>query len=80
MDEVLCDIAPLDVCDVLLGKPYLWKCYAMYHSTPHIIISTFGNTLYKIMEVAFPTNISLISSKNCSKNNSQTRIFVFFMI
>ena len=24
-DEVLCDIAPLEVCDVLLGQPYLWK-------------------------------------------------------
>jgi hypothetical protein len=24
-DEVLCDIAPLDVCDELLGQPYLWK-------------------------------------------------------
>ena len=25
IDEVLCDISPLDVCDVLLGQPYLWK-------------------------------------------------------
>eukprot|EP00253_Pinus_taeda_P013703 PITA_13703 len=25
IDEVLCDIAPLEVCDVLLGQPYLWK-------------------------------------------------------
>jgi len=24
-DEVLCDISPLEFCDVLLGKPYLWK-------------------------------------------------------
>eukprot|EP00253_Pinus_taeda_P029925 PITA_29925 len=24
-DEVFCDIAPLEVCDVLLGQPYLWK-------------------------------------------------------
>ena len=24
-DEVLCDVAPLDVSDVLLGQPYLWK-------------------------------------------------------
>jgi hypothetical protein len=24
-NEVLCDIAPLDVSDVLLGQPYLWK-------------------------------------------------------
>jgi hypothetical protein len=24
-DEVLCDISPLEVCDVLLGQLYLWK-------------------------------------------------------
>jgi len=24
-DEVLCDVAPLEVCNVLLGQPYLWK-------------------------------------------------------
>eukprot|EP00253_Pinus_taeda_P006764 PITA_06764 len=24
-DEVLCDVTPLDVCDVLLGQPYLWR-------------------------------------------------------
>jgi hypothetical protein len=23
--KVLCDISPLEVCDVLLGQPYLWK-------------------------------------------------------
>eukprot|EP00253_Pinus_taeda_P031701 PITA_31701 len=28
-DEVVCDIAPLEVCDVLLGKPYLWKRHAI---------------------------------------------------
>ena len=26
-DEVLCDVAPLEVCDVLLGQPYMWKCH-----------------------------------------------------
>jgi hypothetical protein len=24
-DEVLCDVSPLEVCNVLLGQPYLWK-------------------------------------------------------
>jgi hypothetical protein len=24
-DEVLCNIYPLEVCDVILGQPYLWK-------------------------------------------------------
>jgi hypothetical protein len=31
-DEVLCDVAPLDVCDVLLGQPYMWKCHVVYES------------------------------------------------
>jgi hypothetical protein len=28
-DEVLCDIAPLEFCDVILGKSYLWKRYVV---------------------------------------------------
>jgi hypothetical protein len=24
-DEVLCDISLLEVCDFILGQPYLWK-------------------------------------------------------
>ena len=31
-DEVLCDVAPIDVSDVLLGQPYLWKRHAVYES------------------------------------------------
>jgi hypothetical protein len=31
-DEVLCDVSPLDVCDVLLGQPYMWKCHIVYES------------------------------------------------
>jgi hypothetical protein len=32
--EVLCDISPLEVCDVLLGQLYLWKCHFVYDSRP----------------------------------------------
>jgi len=39
-DEVLCDVSPLEVCDVLLGQPYLWKCHAIYESRPHSVIIT----------------------------------------
>eukprot|EP00253_Pinus_taeda_P028566 PITA_28566 len=48
MDEVLCDIAPLEVCDVLLGQPYMWKRHAMYESRPRAFIITLGNKFYKI--------------------------------
>jgi hypothetical protein len=33
-DEVLGDVAPLEVCDVLLGQPYMWKCHVIYESRP----------------------------------------------
>jgi hypothetical protein len=45
IDEVLCDISTLDVCDVLLGQPYLWKKHVVYESRPCTIIITLGNRL-----------------------------------
>jgi hypothetical protein len=79
-DEVLCDVSPLEVCDVLLGQPYLWKFHAVYESRPHSVIITLNRKLYRIPEVVPPSAISLISSKQCRKVISQTRKFVFFMI
>jgi hypothetical protein len=79
-DEVLCDVAPLEVCDVLLGQPYLWKCHVVYESRPHSVIITLDRKLYRIPEVVPPTSISLISSKQCRKVISQTGKFFFFMI
>jgi hypothetical protein len=79
-DEVLCDIAPLKVCDVILGQPYLWKHHFVYESRPRSVIITLGRQLYRIPEVAPPTAISLISANHCSKVISQTRKFIFFVI
>ena len=45
-DEVLCDVSPLEVCDVLLGQPYLWKLHAIYESRPHSDIITLNRKLY----------------------------------
>ena len=80
MDGVLCDIAPLDVSDVLLGQPYLWKRHAVYESRPHIVIVTLGNKLYKTLEVAQPTTISLVTTKKYTKIISTIGKFVFLMI
>jgi hypothetical protein len=79
-DEVLCDVAPLKVCNVLLGQPYLWKCHAVYEFRPHSVIITLNKKLYRIPEVVPPSAISLISTKQCRKVISQTEKFVFFMI
>jgi len=75
-----CNVAPLDVCDVLLGKPYLWKQHAIYESRPHFVIISLVNMLGRIPEVAPLTTNSLISAKKCNKIISHTRKFIFFLV
>jgi hypothetical protein len=72
-DEVLCDVPPLDVCDVLLGQPYMWKHHAIYESRPCSVINTLGGHLYRIPEV-LPTTAP---PKQCHKVVSHTTKFIF---
>jgi hypothetical protein len=66
-EKVLCVVFPLEVCDVLLGQPYLWKCHVVYDSRPHSVIITLNRKLYRIPEAVPPSAISLISAKKCRK-------------
>jgi hypothetical protein len=70
-DEVLCDVSPLKVCDVLLEQPYLWKRHDVYESRPHTVIITLNRKFYRIPEAVPPSVISLISAKQCRKVISQ---------
>ena len=79
-DEVLCDISPLDVFDVLLSQAYLWKRHVVNEFGPRAVIITLGNKLYRILEIAPPTTISLVTEKQCSKLIAKTTKFVFVMI
>jgi hypothetical protein len=79
-DKVFCDVSPLEVCDVILGKPYLWKCHVVYEFRPRSVIITLNRKLYRILEAVPPSAISLIYDKQCRKVISQMRKFVFFMI
>jgi hypothetical protein len=79
-DEVLCDVAPLEVCNVILGQPYLWKHHVVNESRPHNVIITLNKKLYRILEAVPPSVISLIFAKQCRKVISQTGKFVFFLI
>jgi hypothetical protein len=62
-DKVLCDVSPLEVCDVILGQTYLWKHHSVYESRPCSVIITLNKKLYKILEAVPPSAISLISAK-----------------
>jgi hypothetical protein len=75
-DEVLCDVSPLDVCDVLLGQPYMWRHHVVYDSRPRSVIVTLGGHLYRIPEVD-PT---IVPPKKCCKVVSHIAKFIFFTI
>ena len=51
-------MAPLEVCDVLLGQPYMWKHHVVYESRPRSVIITLGVQLYRIPEIVAPNKVS----------------------
>jgi len=61
----VCDVAPLDVCDVVLGQPYIGKHHDVYESRPHSFIITLGGHLYKIPEVVS----TIVPPKKVSQGN-----------
>jgi hypothetical protein len=79
-DEVMCDVAPLEVSDVLLGQPYMWKHHVVYESRPRSVIVTLRKQHYWIPEVVPTTVVSLIIAKQCKKVISQTDKFILLMI
>jgi hypothetical protein len=79
-NEVLCDISCLNVYDVLLGQPYLWKKHVLYESMPRVAIITLGNNMYRIQDIESPVTISLVTTNQCNKLISKTRKFFFLLI
>ena len=75
-DEVLCDVSLVEVCDVLLGQPYMWRCHAIYESQPHSVILTLGDQLYKRSKVVS----TIVPPKQCHKVISHTANFSLFTI
>ena len=72
----MCDVAPLDVCDVVLGQPYMWKRHDVYESRPHSVIITLGGNLYRIREVF----LTIVPSKQWHKVISHIEKFILFTV
>jgi hypothetical protein len=72
----VCDVAPLDVCDVVLGQPYMWKHHVVYECRPRSVIIILGGQLYRIPKVV-PT---IVPPKQCRKVISHTAKFILFTV
>jgi hypothetical protein len=77
--EVFYYVSPVEVCVVLLGKPYMWKNHVFHEFRPHSPIITWGHQLYRVTEVVPTIVVSFIFVKHCIKVVFQTWIFVLFM-
>jgi hypothetical protein len=64
-NEVLCDVSMLEVCDVILGQPYMWRHHVVYECRNHSFIITLGGQIYRLPQEVFTTMVSLISGKKC---------------
>ena len=73
-EEVLCDVSPLDVYDVLLGQPYMWRRHAFYESQPRSVIVTLGGHLYRIPEVV-PTIVPPKKRRNLVSHTTKLSFF-----
>jgi hypothetical protein len=72
----VCDVSPFDICDVVLGQPYMRKRHVVYEYKPHSVIITMGGHLYRILEVV-PT---IVPQKEWRKVISHTAKFILFIV
>ena len=72
----MCDVAPLDVYDVVLGQPYMWKHHVVYESGPRCVIITLGGHLYGIPEVV----TTIAPPKQWRKVILHTEKFILFIV
>jgi hypothetical protein len=75
-DEVVCDVSPLDVCDVFLRQPYMCKRHVVYGSQPCSFIITLAGHIYRIPELF----MTIVPPKQCCKVISHAEKFIIFTI
>jgi hypothetical protein len=69
MDELICDVVPLETCGMVLGSPYLYDCKAIFyreHNQYHLFKK---GTEYVVHAHHIRENQSLLTMKHLNKEN-----------
>ena len=65
VDEVLCDVVPMDCCDLLLGHPFQYDRHAIHDGRSNVYtLKKYGNTYHICSQAA---SVPLVYSKNANK-------------
>jgi hypothetical protein len=62
VNEVKCDVAPLDACDVMFGSPYLWDRDALFYKRENKYCLVKGGGTYFIKAHKGKNQASLVAS------------------
>lgn len=79
-DEVIYDVSPLYVCDVLLRQPYMYQHHGVYESRPCSVTIRLGEQKYRIPKVSLAYSTSLISAKKCRRLVARMGTFILLMM
>jgi len=81
MDEVLCDVVPLDACELLLGKPYIYYRDAQSKVKPHEFRLKKGGKTFVLKEYLPPKEaLAIVSAKQAGKCIKQTGAYALFIV
>ena len=81
VDTVVCDVVPLDVCQVILGSPYLWDRDAVLFRKEQRYELTKDGRSFEIQAISSPIeSSSLISATQAKRMVNASKKFVLLMI
>lgn len=80
IDEVTCDVVPLDVCQVILGNPYLWDRYAIYDRRAQKYTLTKDDQQFVIRAVELLQEPNLVPATQAKRLVNACGKFVLLMI
>ena len=81
IDEVTCDVVPLDVCQVMLGSPYLFDRDGVLERRKQQYTFTKDGTKFVIRAIDTPhEGISLVTATQAKRMVNASRRFVLLMV
>ncbi|KAK1377226.1 hypothetical protein POM88_033419 [Heracleum sosnowskyi] len=78
--EIISDVVPIDVCQVIFGNPYLWDRYALYDMRNRKYTFTKDGAQFVIRVVQPPQGINLITTAQAKRLVNACGKFVLLMV
>jgi len=80
IDEVTCDVVPLDVCQVILGNPYLWDRYAIYDRRAQTYLFTKDEQQFLICAISMSSKTSFVTANQAKQLVNACGKFVLLIV